>query len=428
MMKRFGIVAAFAVRHLSPSDAWILPVVPSFQKNQYPARAVRLFAENENEAATVSLSNDDVSVPYDAASRLAYETSDKSLDYEEFRSVYEEEAIAFVKSKQPQKETGEAVPAEKEQQPSNSAPASTTSEEEQVPAVKQADVSEDTVSATVRDMTVEAPSTDVMVEKSPSVDDARSGSSNDLINDFCQGTNEFWKGLVIQPVKDYVAIQPAGTAPSDPWSKLTAPPEIPGISRPVWLVILGSVPTALGWYGYYKFSIEEELYQYELQQEGRVSGCGGYGTLFPFVYGVIVGFPLSVLGIPLGDLLLESAAFWILAGQVNLYRRVNELCTEDETIMKSLNLTQAPLYEWWALLPPPLDVVVGLRQVHFLSEYWRVIRQNESEGKDVIAQDLFPFISSDRFTLRQFFLEPKRWFWFTSEWEDLEQLKEYWKE
>ena len=69
----------------------------------------------------------------------------------------------------------------------------------------------------------------------------------DLVSDFCIATNEFFKGLVIQPVKDYVQIQPAGTSKSDILSKLTAPPEIPGIPRPVWLTILGSVPTALGW-------------------------------------------------------------------------------------------------------------------------------------------------------------------------------------
>ena len=81
------------------------------------------------------------------------------------------------------------------------------------------------------------------------------------------------KTLVIEPVRNYVETQPAEsvvTSTSNPLAKLTAPPEVPGVPRPVWLTILGSVPTALGWYGYYKFSVEEELYQYEMQQEGRV--------------------------------------------------------------------------------------------------------------------------------------------------------------
>ena len=225
-------------------------------------------------------------------------------------------------------------------------------------------------------------------------------------------------GLVIQPVKDYVQIRPAGSAPSDILSKLIAPPEVPGIPRPVWLTILGSVPTALGWYGYYKFSVEEELFQYELETEGKVSGCGGYGTLFPFVYGVIIGFPLTVLGIPFGDTILQAASIWILAGQVNLYRRVNELCSE---IQEELDLVDGPvLWEWWALLPPPLDVVVGLRQVHFLSEFWR-IKRGEPYEKDVIAEELFPFISAkQRFTLKEFFRTPSMWFWFTKEWDDFD--------
>jgi hypothetical protein len=41
----------------------------------------------------------DVSVPYDAAAKLAYESSDKSSSYEEFRSKYENDAVAAVKAK-----------------------------------------------------------------------------------------------------------------------------------------------------------------------------------------------------------------------------------------------------------------------------------------------------------------------------------------
>lgn len=240
--------------------------------------------------------------------------------------------------------------------------------------------------------------------------------NEDLINDFCQGTNDFWKQLVIEPVRNYVQIQPAGTSKRDILSKLIAPPEVPGIPRPVWLTILGSVPTALGWYGYYKFSVEEELYQYELMKEKKVSGCGGYGTLFPFVYGIIVGFPMQLLHIPGGGTILNAAALWILLGQINLYRRVNELCSD---VQQELGLKEPPLYGWWALLPPPLDVVVGLRQVHFLSEYWR-IQRGEPYEKDIIAEELFPFISSERFTLKEFVTQPSRWFWFTRDAKDLD--------
>lgn len=236
-----------------------------------------------------------------------------------------------------------------------------------------------------------------------------------LVDDFCQATNSFFKGLVIEPVRNYVEIQPAGTSKRDVLSKLLAPPELPGISRPVWLTILGSVPSALGWYGYYKFSVEEELFQYELKEEGMVTGCGGFGTLFPFVFGILIGFPLQILHLG-GENIVDAAALWILAGQVNLYRRVNELCEEEKD---ALGIREPPLHEWWALLPPPLDVVVGLRQVHFLSEFWRVKRGDEYE-KDIVAEEWFPFISAERFTLKEFFRTPSKWFWFTREWKDLD--------
>jgi hypothetical protein len=256
-------------------------------------------------------------------------------------------------------------------------------------------------------------------EKEKTILDNFFRENEDAINDFCQGTNNFWKQLVIEPVRNYVQIQPAGTSKRDILSKLVAPPEVPGIPRPVWLTILGSVPTALGWYGYYKFSVEEELYQYELLNEKKVSGCGGYGTLFPFVYGVIIGFPMQLLHIPGGGTILNAAALWILLGQVNLYRRVNELCVCEEDVKKELGLEEPPLYGWWALLPPPLDVVVGLRQVHFLSEFWRIKRGDPYE-KDIVAETLFPFISSERFTLKEFVTQPSRWFWFTKDAKDLD--------
>ena len=246
----------------------------------------------------------------------------------------------------------------------------------------------------------------------------------DEINDFCQGTYNFWKGTVIPPVRDYVEINKLGkndtsiSKKKDVLSTLIAPPELPGIPRPVWLVILGSVPTALGWYGYYKFSIEEELYQLELgSKKAKVTGFGGYGTLFPFVYGIIIGFPLSLLPGTPGPWIVEAATFWILFSQVNLYRRVNELCME---IKEELDIDEPPLYEWWALLPPPLDVVVGLRQVHFLSEYWRIKRGQEYD-KDVVAETLFPFIAwKERVTLKQFFRTPSKWFWFTRDVKDFD--------
>ena len=237
---------------------------------------------------------------------------------------------------------------------------------------------------------------------------------DDQISNLCMGINSFGKQLVIQPVREYVEIQPSGTSPSDFLSKITARPEVPGIPRPVWLTVAASVPTALGWYGYYKFCVEEELFEYELRTEGKVRGCGGAGSLIAFSYAIIVGFPISIIFH--NDFILQAGALWILLGQVNLYHRVNELCWEER---EALEISEPPLYSWWALLPPPLDVVVGLRQVHFLSEFWRVKRGEEYQ-KDILAEELFPFISSERFTLKEFFRTPSNWFWFTKDWDDFD--------
>jgi hypothetical protein len=65
-------------------------------KEQY----VQQVEEAKREAETPS-EIIDVSVPYDAAARLAYEASDKALTFEEFEVKYLAEAVELVKSKQP---------------------------------------------------------------------------------------------------------------------------------------------------------------------------------------------------------------------------------------------------------------------------------------------------------------------------------------
>ena len=261
----------------------------------------------------------------------------------------------------------------------------------------------------------------------------------DLVSDFCKGTNAFWKELVIPQVREKVEVQPAFTAGDGIIERLSAAPEIPGLPRPVWLTVLGSVPTALGWYGYYKFSVEEELFQHELATEGKVSGCGGYGTLFPFVFGVLAGGALEATNLPGGGTLLEASGAWILLGQLNLYRRVNELVRRgppplQETLAESVPAVaegpvEPPLWAWWALLPPPLDVVVGLRQVHFLALYWEAERaalaaaQGQPPRPPPDADPFatwFPFIASPRFTLRTFLRTPSLWFAFTKDWPDFD--------
>lgn len=44
---------------------------------------------------------------------------------------------------------------------------------------------------------------------------------------------------------------------------------------------------------------------------------------------------------------MEAGGAWILAGQVNLYRRINHLYEREGK--------DAPLHSWWAALPPPFD-------------------------------------------------------------------------
>jgi len=178
----------------------------------------------------------------------------------------------------------------------------------------------------------------------------------DYVDIFCRATNSFFEATTLPFVRDAITLRES-RGPLTPFKRLTAPPESPGLSRPVWLVIAASVPTGLLWYGYYKFSVEEELFYDQLKREGRVSGCGGYGTLIGFSWAVLLGLLAKAAGAPGADGLIDAAALWILLGQVNLYRRVNELCSQEA------GGEGPPIYAWWALLPPPLDVVVGLRQV-----------------------------------------------------------------
>ena len=243
-------------------------------------------------------------------------------------------------------------------------------------------------------------------------DSANENELSDYVDSFCRGTNAAFEKLVIPPVRDYVRIQKS-TILSD-FEKITAPPQLPGIPRGVTLTVLASIPTALGWYGYYKFCTEEELFQDEIARTGKATGFGGYGTLFPFVYSIIIGFPMALFPFgpvhDLGGTIVEVGGAWILFSQINLYRRVNELLVESGE--------ESPLHAWWAILPPPLDVIVGLRQVHFLAKYWSS-RRGEDFGKDYIAEELFPFISSERFTLKELVTQPRRWFWFTKDANDI---------
>lgn len=153
-----------------------------------------------------------------------------------------------------------------------------------------------------------------------------------------------------------------------------------GKPRPLWKVILFSGLTGLLYYGYYKWIIQEELRTY--------NGKGWSGTLclLPFVLGVAVPQALAFFDpdVPgsFGWFSLLGIV-WIYIVQFRLYRTVNELYERDGL--------KPPLVVWWMFVPG-LNLIVGLRQIHFLSQYWAKL-QGETV-RDPIA-DPIPFLSSN---------------------------------
>ena len=57
--------------------------------------------ESADEAVEEAVEDADLSIPYDAAAQLAYEESDKSAEYDDFKAQYEADAVAMVTAKQP---------------------------------------------------------------------------------------------------------------------------------------------------------------------------------------------------------------------------------------------------------------------------------------------------------------------------------------
>jgi hypothetical protein len=153
-----------------------------------------------------------------------------------------------------------------------------------------------------------------------------------------------------------------------------------GKPRPLWQVILFSVATLMLYYGWYKWIIQEELRRYK--------GYGWSGTLslLPFVLGVAVPQVLWRLDpdVPgwFGWFSLLGVV-WIYIVQFKLYRTVNTLYREAG--MKE------PLVVWWMFVPG-LNLIVGLRQIHFLSEYWA--RKQDITVKDPVAESI-PFLSAN---------------------------------
>ena len=59
-----------------------------------------------------------------------------------------------------------------------------------------------------------------------------------------------------------------------------------------------------------------------------------------------------------GASIVQFGAIWILWGQINLYRRVNELCSESGELMNGVLENEPPLHALLALLPPRLGTCI----------------------------------------------------------------------
>ncbi|MEG4068297.1 hypothetical protein QUA42_13400 [Microcoleus sp. Pol11C2] len=153
-----------------------------------------------------------------------------------------------------------------------------------------------------------------------------------------------------------------------------------GKPRSLWRVILLSGVSLLLYYGWYKWIIQEELRRY------NGSGWSGTLCLLPFVLGVAVPQALRIFDpdVPgwFGWFSFLGIA-WIYIVQFKLYNTVNELYRQEGI--------KEPLTVWWIFVPG-LNLVVGLRQIHFLSQFWA--RKQGIEVKDNLAESI-PFLSAN---------------------------------
>lgn len=256
----------------------------------------------------------------------------------------------------------------------------------------------------------EAPS--ASTSRRSGVSEVLAKAANDQIDStpaFAVQVNEFFRRPVPSFIREYLenaSLEETATVPST-WETIVSPPTVPGVPRPLWIVILASVPTGLVWYGYYKFCVEEELLQTELELGRSPRGYGGYGTLGPFCYGLALGPLAELLHIPGGILWSNAGILFIYYTQFLLYDRVNQLYRDEQNVEGGS--TEVPLSLWWTLpIFFPFNLIVGLRQVHFLSQYWYRQRGIDLPPEDPVVS-FFPFIGADRFTWQDFVTTPSLW-------------------
>ena len=171
------------------------------------------------------------------------------------------------------------------------------------------------------------------------------------------------------------------------------------------------------------YPVEEELLQIELDAGKTPRGFGGYGTLGPFTYGLLLGFLAEMLHWPGGINWAIFGVVYIYYTQFLLYDRLNELY-RDEGL-------EEPLKVWWCLpIFFPFNLIVGLRQVHFLSQYFYKKRGVDPPPADPVA-DFFPFIKAPLFTWQEFLQNPSLWCKLldnavpTNQWQVVKKLTEF---
>lgn len=171
---------------------------------------------------------------------------------------------------------------------------------------------------------------------------------------------------------------------------MTSP--IPGTPRALSPVILWSAVTLLVYYGYYKWVIQDELRRYTGE------GWSGAASLLPFLTGVTLPPLLAWLDPdvpPEFAVLSLLGVVWIYIVQFRLYRTVNRLYQEAGM--------PKPLVVWWLFIPG-LNLIVGLRQIHFLSQFW-AMKHNTSVA-DPIAKTLPALFATVIFTVMTIFGVP----------------------
>ena len=125
----------------------------------------------------------------------------------------------------------------------------------------------------------------------------------------------------------------------------------------------------------------------------------------PFTYGILLGPFAELLHVPGGINWSLLGIIFIYYTQFTLYDRVNELYAQMENNTNS----NPPLTIWWTWpIFFPLNLIVGLRQVHFLSEYMYAQRGITNPPSDPVV-DFFPFIKERDLSFKDLLLKRRLW-------------------